>query len=62
MTDDPIVIERRRAALEAHARLTREIVSLRAQANREKQISRRVDLNLAIQRVAASLSELTNAL
>ena len=62
VTDDPIVIERRRAALEAHARLTREIVSLRAQANREKQISRRVDLNLAIQRVAASLSELTNAL
>ncbi len=62
VTDDPAVIERRRAALEAHARLTREIVSLRAQANREKQLRRRVDLNLEIQRLSASLSELTNVL
>lgn len=54
-SDEPEAIERRREALEAHFRLTREIVSLRAKANREKQLNRRVDLNLAIRRLEADL-------
>ena len=54
-TDDAESIERRRAALEAHSRLTREMIGLRAKASREKQLSRRVDLNLAIQRLEADL-------
>jgi Domain of unknown function (DUF4391) len=62
VTNDPVLIGRRRAALEAHARLTRELIALRAKANREKQLSRRVHLNLEIQRLAASISELTNAM
>ena len=62
VTDDPVLIERRRNALEAQARLERQLVSLRARANREKQLSRRVDLNLEIQRLVSSISELTNAL
>lgn len=52
-TDDPDVIERRRLALDAVAQLTRQITGLRAQAKREKQISRRVDLNVQIQRFEA---------
>ncbi|MBI1866975.1 MAG: DUF4391 domain-containing protein [Methylocystis sp.] len=44
-------IERRRAALEAHSRLAREIAGLRAKANREKQLNRRVDINLEIRRL-----------
>jgi hypothetical protein len=35
--------------------LTREIIGLRAKANREKQLNRRVDLNLEIQRLEANL-------
>jgi hypothetical protein len=54
-TDDAESIERRRAALEAHSRLTREIIGLRAKATREKQLNRRVDLNLVIQRLEADL-------
>ena len=57
-TDDAASIERRRDALESHSRLTREIVGLRARANREKQLNRRVDLNLEIQRIEASISKL----
>jgi hypothetical protein len=55
-TDDAVSIERRRAALEAHSRLTREIISLRAKATREKQLNRRVDLNLTIQRLESDLA------
>ena len=55
-TDDAESIEHRRAALEAHSRLTREIIGLRAKANREKQLNRRVDLNLEIQRLEADLA------
>jgi hypothetical protein len=36
----------RRTALEEHARLEREIVRLRAQAGKERQLNRRVELNL----------------
>lgn len=52
-TDDADVIDRRRAALDAHARLTKEIETLRGKAKREKQLNRRVDLNMAIQRLEA---------
>ncbi len=48
-TDDQEAIDRRREALDAHAALTKEIEGLRAKAKREKQLSRRVDLNLEIQ-------------
>ncbi|HJT34956.1 MAG TPA: DUF4391 domain-containing protein [Pirellulales bacterium] len=47
----------RRAALAAHARLTREIAALRSQAEREVQMPRRVELNLKIQRLATELAD-----
>jgi len=47
----------RRAALADHDRLVREISQLRAQAKKEKQISRRVDLNLTLKRLEAELAE-----
>ena len=49
-------------ALDAHARLTKEIEGLRAKAKREKQLSRRVDLNLEIQRRESDLAAYTNPL
>ena len=55
-SDDAISIKRRRTALESHTRLTREIIGLRTKANREKQLNRRVDLNLEIQRLEADLA------
>lgn len=61
-TDDQEAIDRRRAALDAHARLTKEIEGLRAKAKREKQLSRRVDLNLEIQRREADLAAYANQL
>lgn len=45
----------RSAALDTHARVTREIVMLRKKAARETQINRRVEFNLAIQRLEAEL-------
>ncbi|MDX1922422.1 MAG: DUF4391 domain-containing protein [Alphaproteobacteria bacterium] len=45
----------RRAALDTHTRVTREIAMLRKKAARETQINRRVELNLAIQRLEAEL-------
>jgi hypothetical protein len=47
----------RREALAAHDHLTREIAVLRAQAERESQVNRRVDLNLEIKRLQASLAK-----
>lgn len=61
-TDDQEAIGRRREALDAHARLTKEIEGLRAKAKREKQLSRRVDLNLEIQRRESDLAAYTNQL
>lgn len=46
---------KRRAALDTHERVTREIAMLRKKAARETQINRRVELNLAIQRLEAEL-------
>lgn len=54
-TDDAEAIDRRRAALDAHARLSKEIELLRGKAKRERQLNRRVDLNMAIQRLEAEL-------
>lgn len=61
-TDDQAAIDRRREALDAHARLTKEIEGLRAKARREKQLARRVDLNLEIQQREADLAAYTNQL
>jgi hypothetical protein len=61
-TDDQEAIGRRRAALDAHVRITKEIEGLRAKAKREKQLSRRVDLNLEIQRREADLAAYANQL
>lgn len=61
-TDDSTAISRRRAALDDHARLTKEIESLRGKAKREKQLNRRVDLNMAIQRLDAELAALMHSL
>jgi hypothetical protein len=55
-TDDEASIIRRRGALEAHIRLADEVVGLRARANREKQLSRRISLNLDIKRLEAELA------
>ena len=61
-SDNQDVIDRRREALDAHARLTKEIEGLRAKARREKQLNRRVDLNLEIQRRESDLAAYTNQL
>ena len=55
-TDDPHAIEQRRQALDASAQIMRQITGLRAHAKREKQLNRRVDLNLEIQRLEADLA------
>lgn len=54
-TDDGDAISRRRDALDAHARLAKEIDTLRGKAKREMQLSRRVSLNMEIQRRKADL-------
>jgi len=46
----------RREGLAAQSRLTREIAGLRAQADRERQTSRRVDLNLQIKKLESALA------
>lgn len=55
-TDIAEAIEQRRQALDASTQLTRQITGLRAQAKREKQLNRRVDLNVQIQRLEADLA------
>jgi hypothetical protein len=52
----------RREALAAHARLLRDIATMRAQAQRETQMNRRVELNLAIKRLETELGAVTKAL
>lgn len=42
--------------LDTHARLQRELAALRAQAEREKQINRRVELNLEIKRLEKEMA------
>jgi hypothetical protein len=48
--------ERRREALQESARLDKEIARLRATAAKEKQMARRVDLNLELKRLEAALA------
>lgn len=48
-----------RGDLDIHARLRREAALLRAQAAKEKQLNRRVELNLAIKRIEAELEAVT---
>jgi len=51
-----------REGLDAHAKLQRDIASLRSQAAKEKQLNRRVALNLEIKRLEAELAETAKAL
>jgi hypothetical protein len=60
--DDPAAIEQRRALLDAHADLAREIVGLRSRAKRERQLNRLVDLNMQIQRLESLLNSHTSTL
>jgi hypothetical protein len=48
--------------LEAYDQLQREVVALRAQAIREKQLNRRVELNLRIKRLEAELATVKSKL
>ena len=48
--------EHRREALQESARLDKEIARLRASAAKEKQMSRRVDLNLELKRLEVALA------
>ncbi len=52
----------RREAMERHGQLAREIATLRASAARETQMSRRVELNLAIKQREADLARLTQCI
>ena len=52
----------RKDALDEHVRIQREIAGLRAQAGKEKQLNRRVDLDLAIQRLEAQLATVSEQL
>jgi hypothetical protein len=47
---------RRQAALDEHGRIERDIADLRARAGREKQMSRRVEINLNIKKLEADLA------
>lgn len=51
-----------RDQLESHKALERELVLLRARAKREKQINRRVDLNLEIKRLEAEMAAIRKRL
>ncbi len=53
---DPASQETRRQALAEYSRLEREIATLRAQAEREKQVNRRVELNLEVKRLKTELA------
>jgi hypothetical protein len=56
-TDDQPTIERRRAALDEHARLARAASQLRSQATRAKQMNQRVDLNQRIKAIETAIDQ-----
>ena len=56
-TDDATAIGRRRAALETHARLSREAAILRVEARRTKQLNRKVELNLRINELGSVMAQ-----
>jgi hypothetical protein len=60
--DSPDQAAALRDGLEAHARLQRELASLRVQATKEKQLNRRVDLNLQIKRLESKLAAVAQSL
>lgn len=62
VTDDSATISRRRAALEEHSRLTKEIEALRGKTKREKRFSRQVDLNVTIQNLERQIASLIDSL
>ena len=51
-----------RDGLEAHARLQKDLAALRAQAKKEKQVNRLVELNLEIKRLEAKVAATEKAL
>lgn len=51
--------EARRAALAEHGRLSAELAGLRATATKEKQLNRRVELNLAVRRLETQLAAIS---
>lgn len=55
VSDESGLIDRRRAALDEHSRLAREVARLRTQAARAKQISQRVDLNQKIKAIEIAI-------
>lgn len=57
VVEEPQAACGRRAALADHHRISQEIASLRAQAQKEKQLNRRVDLNLRIKALETDLAE-----
>lgn len=62
LLDSPDRAAERRAALDERARLEREIAVLRSRAEAEKQMRRRVDLNIELKRLEATLAEATKHL
>jgi hypothetical protein len=59
---DAAAAERRRTALAEHERLNREMTSLRSRAAKEKQLNRRVELNLQIKQLESQLAIAAEAL
>lgn len=55
-------VETLRAGIETHTRILRELKSLRAKAAKEKQMNRRVELNLHVKRLEEELSAITHEL
>ena len=51
-----------RDGLDTHARLGREVAPLRAQAEKEKQVNRRVELNIKIKRLEAEIAAISQSL
>ena len=62
LAETPEAAAARRTALDDHAQLQRELAMLRSQAAKEKQINRRVELNLAIQQREAETHKVGKAL
>lgn len=62
LPNDANAAECRKIGLQEHAQTTRQIASLRLAAQRESQISRRVQLNNEIKRLEQTLATLTSTL
>lgn len=62
LLDSPDRAAKRRAALDENARLEREVTVLRLRAESETQMRRRVDLNIELKRLEATLAELARSL